>query len=160
MKKITTLFILAVIFVSGLFAQAKIPYEGWDDEVEPYYFLSSDGLYNYQIKGFVSAYNRSKLSFIKWILASNTNISISVTFDNKDIYDKFTKDFDLSEIEAEFTKLQKQVIKAGVEPQYAQIQDPYSNIAATTDIDPTKPYYVWYNSYCSKDLKLSDASKK
>ncbi len=158
MKKITTL-ILAVIFISGLFAQAKIPYEGWDDEVEPYYFLSSDGLYNYQILGSISAYDRVKLNFIKWILASNTNVSITITFDNKDIYDKFTKDFDLSEIEAEFTKLQKQVIKAGVEPRYAQVQNPYSNIAATTDIDPTKPYSTWYNCYCSPKLQISDAKK-
>ena len=36
MKKITTLLILTVIFISGLFAQSKIPFETYDDEAYNY----------------------------------------------------------------------------------------------------------------------------
>lgn len=157
MKKLTTFFILAVLFISGLFAQAKIPYEGLRDDVEPFLFLSPDGLYSYKIRGTISAYDKVKLSFIRFNLSTDTNVSISITFDNKDIYDKFTKDFDLSEIESEFNNLQKNVIKSGIEPQYAQIQNPYSNIAESTNIDPRKPYNTWYNCYCSPKLQLSNA---
>ena len=160
MKKLTTLFILAILFITGLFAQSKIPFESYDDEeFEPYIFTSSDRQYSYTIRGCEAPYDKAKFSFIKWDILSDTTVSISITFDSKDIYDKFTKDFDISEIESEFTKLEKKVIKSGVKQRLSQKQDNNSKELKTTNIDPKKPYNIWYNCYCSPKLQLSDAKK-
>lgn len=158
MKKLTTLFILVFLSV-GLFASPKIPFESLDDEVEPFIFNSNDGLYSYSIKAGDSAYDRVKLFFIKYSLGTNTTVSISITFDNKDIYDKFTKDFDLSEIETEFNNLQKKIIKSDIQQHLSQAQDKNSNVLKTDNIDPRKPYNTWYSCYCSPKLQLSDTKK-
>lgn len=159
MKKLTTLFILIFIVSASFFAQAKIPYNSYDDEIEPYIFTSSDRQYSYSIRGSDAPYDKAKLSFIKWHIPTNTNVSISINFDNKDIYDKFTKDFDISEIEMEFSKLEKKVVKSGVKQRLAQKQDNDNFNMKTTSINPNKPYNVWYNCYCSPKLQISDMNK-
>ena len=163
MKKTTTLFILIILFITGLYANPKIPFESLsDDEVDPYIYMNSDGLYSYKIKAVVLPSEKVSLSFIKFFLSTKNNISITITFDNESVYNRFSKDFDLSEIENEFDNLQKKIIKSGISPHLAQVIDESSNAfikPTTSKVDPTKPYNTWYNCYCSQELQLSDIKK-
>ena len=116
MKKITTIFILAAVFVVGLFAEPNVPklYKGEDE----YLYISNDFKYSYEI--YAGRQKVSKLSyaiyFIKCSLETERCTTLIIYFDNESQLDNFTKKIEISDIEDEFTKIQKQMIKNGSKP--------------------------------------------
>ena len=135
MKKLTTLFILAFLAV-GLFAEPKVPktYKGED----VYSYLTNDFKYNYEIHaGKIDTPNfKYEIYFSKTLLEDDKYISLLIFFENEQQLDSFTKKIDLSEIEKEFNKIQKAMIKSGSTPNDLHKNFDYSN----------PPPYIYYRA--------------
>lgn len=137
MKKLTTLFILLLLAL-GLFAEPNVPktYKGEDS----YSYISHDFKYSYEINsGKVNTPNFSyAIYFIKTSLESDRRITLIIYFVNETQLDNFTKKIKLEDIEDEFTRIQKSMIKNGSKPnelfkQEFDPSNPPKNIVYYTD---------------------------
>ena len=161
MKKLTTL-ILASLFCFGVFAAPKIPIGTLSDDFEPYIYMSNSGLNSYSIKAIIYPSGSVALRFINWSLITDENVSIQIDFNDEKTFYAFTKNFDLSDIENEFSKLRKSIISQNITASLNQVIDPLSSRSTiaketTTDIKPNRPYHTWYYCRCTKNLELENA---
>lgn len=110
MKKITTIFILAAVFVVVLFAEPKVPkmYNG-DDE---YSYISNDMLYYYEIQAGKNTDKKHPfgLHFIKYSYLGTVKVTLIINFENEKQLDNYIKDIHLSDIDNEFNRIRKQLI--------------------------------------------------
>ena len=138
MKKLC-IFILASVFCFGLFAATpKIPKNINYDETKPFTFISNDCLNSYSIIANVvntKKVNEYKISFINHSLLINTLISIQISFQDEKQLNDFINNFDLSDIENEFSKLRKTFIQSNLQPDiYPKTDDFYDNKNIPTSI--------------------------
>ena len=125
MKKLTTLFILAVIFVSGLFAEPKVP----KGNIDPLYLLSNDCQSCYRIGAFSPTGKSYSFQFIKYSLLSDSLIAINITCKSEKEIDSIISNIDVSNLDFEFDKLRKKLIQLDVKPNFSIKNDiPYKEI--------------------------------
>ena len=155
MKKLTTIFLLFSVFVSGLFANPKIPKNSIGNfDNEPYYFTSNDCLNNLSINCFISKTKfRTELHFINYSLVNNSIISIQIYFESEKALDDFIKDIDLSNLDAEFKRIRQTLINADIKADFIQTD---ADKSVTREINPEKPYKTVYKAYCSEKQKLTN----
>lgn len=126
MKKLTTILIL-VFLSTSLFAEPKIPkmYNGEDE----YSYITNDFKCCYDIqasKKETPKFNY-EIHFHKTLLEEDKRITLILFFENEQQLDNFSKKIDLSEIEKEFNRTQKAMIKSGSTPNDLQKGFDYNN---------------------------------
>lgn len=122
MKKLTTLFILAAVFVSGLFANPKIPKT--KDYLKVMNSLSSDDCLVYVNNSGQNVYKLIKeiddcptLWFINESYVTGIEIVFAINFKNEKTIDVFTDTYITSyDLEKEFAELRDSVINSGITP--------------------------------------------
>ena len=116
MKKLF-LFIVSMLFVSGLFSSPEFPTSIYNNRTKPFIFVSSDGLNKYELLTFQDSKLHS-LNFINTSLVTDVMISINIEFENEQKLKTFIKDFDIGNIDNEFKKVKYYLDSCGFIPDY------------------------------------------
>lgn len=121
MKKLTTLFILIVLFCFDLFANPKIPktdnyFNTLNPDTNNVYSFVNDSCQNvYRIFAVVNE-DDNCLYFTNKSYITNIEISITITFHSESDLDEFIKKINTSDLEGNFSSLRKFIIQMGVKP--------------------------------------------
>lgn len=139
MKKLTTLFIVLFISISGLFAAPKIPKttETWP----PLEYFGNENVLAYVNNSCQNVYTiwavlepekkRYTFNFNNYSYVTEIEIAISLNFQSEEKLDTFLKKIDTTDLENAFNKLRKELEIAGEGPLTIM----------NTDIKPKK---IWY----------------
>lgn len=126
MKKITTLFILAFIFLAGLFANPKIPkIDNYfktlkDDYTGTNYLFYVNNLCTNSYKIFAEiSDNKYTLYFSNISLVTNLEVCLCMNFPTERDLDNYIYDIDTSDLESEFNSIRQTFIKYNIEPIYS-----------------------------------------
>ena len=122
MKKLV-LFAALFILVSGIFAEPRIPF---DNTEEPYVYVSNDfsSVYEISIRKFSGEKFYSVLRFKKTSIINSSEIILNICFITEKLQDNFITNIHLSNLENEFSQIQKTLIDNNA---YMRIlnRDPY-----------------------------------
>lgn len=126
MKKLSTLFILIIITITGLFANPKIPkVDNYFDTLSDDYtgtnylfYINNSGTNSYKLFAEITS-KKNTLYFTNTSLITNIEISLCMIFPSEKDLDNYISNIDTSNLEIEFNSIRNTFIKYDIKPVYS-----------------------------------------